>query len=466
MDDKELRPILGNRHPRGSNPNMPDQMYQGQLPQGAMPPQQMGPNATPQQMGFPMYAQAGMPQQHLQQHPQQHPQQQFGYQMPAMQHPPSQPMQPQRHTFTLKSVDAPVFVPRGMQAAPANGVPNMAMPPPRLTANQDPMTQLKQAISALTSDPDVFDSLIGRLNQELSTGILTEDTLNSIIEEIFSQSILVSSFRTTAAKMCNYFSNNLTKEFPSGTFKSLLLSRCQQEHSKRDILAQNCDTRRHLIGFTVFMGELLLTDRKNDVNRSIIHDLLVTILKDPTDENLRCVAQVLKLCGIALDEGDSPEVMNNVIEQIKDVVLADGTKKSLRNLLVYVIELRAGKWGSPSNNQHSTPSSAPTSAPAAPAYAAPQPQAQAPMPVSAEPAMSAYSQQGMRPQGQPMVYVDESGQPIPYEEYPGEEEYYDEYAQADWSQGNDSYSFPEASEMDDEIAAAFEEFIKQQPQQQ
>lgn len=49
------------------------------------------------------------------------------------------------------------------------------------------MTQLKQAISALTSDPDVFDSLIGRLNQELSTGILTEDTLNSIIEEIFSQ---------------------------------------------------------------------------------------------------------------------------------------------------------------------------------------------------------------------------------------------------------------------------------------
>lgn len=98
---------------------MPDQMYQGQLPQGAMPPQQMGPNATPQQMGFPMYAQAGMPQQHLQQHPQQHPQQQFGYQMPAMQHPPSQPMQPQRHTFTLKSVDAPVFVPRGMQAAPA-----------------------------------------------------------------------------------------------------------------------------------------------------------------------------------------------------------------------------------------------------------------------------------------------------------------------------------------------------------
>lgn len=36
-------------------------------------------------------------------------------------------------------------------------------------------------------------------------------------------------------------------------------------------------------------------DRKNDVNRSIIHDLLVTILKDPTDENLRCVAQVLKV---------------------------------------------------------------------------------------------------------------------------------------------------------------------------
>jgi hypothetical protein len=59
------------------------------------------------------------------------------------------------------------------------------------------MTQLKQAISALTSDPDAFDSMIGRLNDDLSSGIAEEATLISIIDEILSQVRFILCFLTS-----------------------------------------------------------------------------------------------------------------------------------------------------------------------------------------------------------------------------------------------------------------------------
>lgn len=54
------------------------------------------------------------------------------------------------------------------------------------------------------------------------------------------QSILVSNFRNTAAKMCNYLSYNLTKEFPQGNFRALLLKRWASLFIESPVLTLLC----------------------------------------------------------------------------------------------------------------------------------------------------------------------------------------------------------------------------------
>lgn len=110
--------------------------------------------------------------------------------------------------------------------------------------------------------------------------------------------------------------------------------------------------------------------------------------------------------------------------------------RSLRNLLVYVVELRASKWGSVNAQSSTIEASAPApSFQSAPAAVAPQ-------------AAMSYPQQAMQPQAMyNMMYGGDNGQAggMPYgADFGADDEYYDDYnplaAGDDQSLGSDAYA--------------------------
>lgn len=74
--------------------------------------------------------------------------------------------------------------------------------------------------------------------------------------------------------------------------------RCQEEFEVREMYLHNEPER--VCGYTLFLAELFtqlvtVNGRPYDILRGALCHLLTTLLSQPTDANLKCVAQVLKV---------------------------------------------------------------------------------------------------------------------------------------------------------------------------
>lgn len=351
--------------------------------------------------------------------------------------------------------------------------------PPALNP-QDPMAQLKQAILIITKEPSTFDDTMPDLVSSLASRLQTEEKLVKMVEELFRQSLEEANFRYTGARVCNYFSHHLKVQFNSKGFKHYLLERCVAEQKKSEELVKDCDNRYKLVGFTLFMAELLLnmmefpkTDEITDYKKILakgVQELLQTLLSQPAEDSLRCVTQVLKLCGGILEEVEvsahpdcSSPKMDQIFSIIKQAILESSYIKSLRAQMLSVIELRASNWGNQETSHKSVqPSSvpvqtaaseaashAPSFTPGVPMYYNTPDQGQAMGNQASQPDMSRFGSTGFFPEE--MCFYG-SGD----EEFQNQEELYYMY---------NGVECPQEDDMDPEIAEAFEEFLKTQPKQ-
>ena len=428
---------------------------------------------------------SGAPEVYQPQSVMQYSQQQIQYQQNMLQHQQHfQQQAQQQHQYNAQRAAAamqqsPARYGGGYQSQRHSSAASRTQPqqPPTPTPH-DPRAQLKQAIIIMTKDPTTFDEKMPQLTTSLASSIETEEKLISMVEDLFKQALEEANFRYTGARLCNYFSHHLEVQGTTQSFKQHMLKRCDEEHAKRHDLVKSSDNRYKLVGFMLFMGELLLnTNEYKDKTESAdytrvlskaVEELLMTLLTEPADDTLRCVVQVLKLCGSVLEDNEKAVStdsltpgLDEIYRRIKSAILESSYIKSLRAQMLSVIELRACDWGRQEmsrgvSSQPSSISNAPPPAPPAAAH------------VHIPTQVPRYNAMPVNPAAT-MYYNDQNQQSAPgfgsSGFYPNEGYLYSAGSNS-YNQAQNPVYFaqtqPTADDIDPEMAAAYEKFLNNQ----
>ncbi|KAG0727143.1 Polyadenylate-binding protein-interacting protein 1 [Chionoecetes opilio] len=285
-----------------------------------------------------------------------------------------------KKTFSL-SAEAPEFVPRTFAPPQApmqvhlpnpaqnmhiqqQQVPNpMQVTQPQMQYMCHPVVlQVNNLVVQLTLKPNKFEHIARQLTGIFSWQVQDEFLMRELIAVIFEQGVGEVNFRYNGARLCQHLGKHVTQTYNGPTFRSSLLQRCQEEFDAREMYLHNEPER--VCGYTLFIAELFIqlvtiNGRPYDILRGALCHLFTTLLSQPTDVNLKCVAQVMKCTGNTLDLTNRSD-MDQVICSLKDVAMTAPVSSNTRSLLLSVIELRASNWGCGPPSPEESPASTPT----------------------------------------------------------------------------------------------------------
>ncbi|NWS80664.1 PAIP1 protein, partial [Toxostoma redivivum] len=175
---------------------------------------------------------------------------------------------------------------------------------------------------------------------------------------LFRKATSVPNFSYMGARLCNYLSHHLNISSQTGSFRQLLLQRCQTEYENRDEATKGDETtRKQFHAFVLFLAELYLNleikGTKGQVTRAEIlqeglWELLNVLFSNPVDNNLMCAVKLLKLTGSVLEDAwkeKGKNDMEEIIQRIENVVLDANCGRDVKHMLLKVVELRSSNWG-------------------------------------------------------------------------------------------------------------------------
>ncbi|XP_035698519.1 polyadenylate-binding protein-interacting protein 1-like isoform X1 [Branchiostoma floridae] len=322
---------------------------------------------------------------------------------------------------------------------------------------------LKATIVQLTDNPGDFHDLLGPLSDTLNTWISDGNTVLEIVDTIYEQACEQPNFRYTGAVLCDHLSHNLTVSSETGNFRQHLLKRCHVEFEQREEAVKDRTRLHRLERYTLFMAELFLAlqihvngkQQRMVILRKALRDLINTLLDHPSDSTLRCAAQALKLTGGAFEDyldlkeenvEESKKEMDEIFSKLKKSAAErrSDISKNVLLLVVTVVELRAKNW----NKEESAPA------------------AEASLPSHLQTLEPVYFGKDGRPIGPTDTafwegaaaedYYGDYGDYGDYYPADGEEEYYDG--------AYPPFELEDGTEMDEEAAMAFEDFLRDSEQ--
>lgn len=308
---------------------------------------------------------------------------------------------------------------------------NLTSPTSQTTPEQVATNHLIEVMQHLTLNPGKFDVLITPLVHTFSLWLGDRNIVYSIVDAIVEQSITEPNFRYNGARLCNFLNN----EFPPGeksTFRSCLLTRCHEEHQSIPTYI-HADPRR-LHGYVLFVAELfmqleLVNGQRITIFGTALLEALSRLLTEPSSENIKCVCQVLKLTGQPLDAQD-PITMTKIMQSLLKLYSSSNVEPNVRLLISSVIDLRNQCWGEASNFMP---------------HASTTQEEFIPYPTQNEPVFYGPDGQIMTPEES--QFLQENVERIP------DAEEYDEYSE-------DGLHWEQDEEMDEEIQAAYEQFLQ------
>uniref|UniRef100_A0A131Z155 Polyadenylate-binding protein-interacting protein 1 n=1 Tax=Rhipicephalus appendiculatus TaxID=34631 RepID=A0A131Z155_RHIAP len=344
-------------------------------------------------------------------------------------------------SFVMKSTlspEAPVFVPRHFKVPVPEPYP---MSPPSQDSTRYAIVELMSFIEDVTLCPGEFDSKIGDLTRALGS-VTDADGLVQVVDTIFQQGVKEPNFRYSGARLCNHLGSNLSvRGLDDGQFTNLLLDRCHAECLKRNDLASGDFGDSYLRGLLLFIAELFsqMVFLRDDYSYKVKHiagcipNMMHTLLQTPTKDNIKCTIQVLKLTGHSLEDFDNSEpgstggsILDSVFDKLREIVQKPDIDATALLMIKNVLDLREKNWGR-SSSSSSSPSGCPS---------------EENLPITCG------------PDGVPLSREEENFvQGLLLEEQMGNLELAD---------GGGMYSNDiDNDEMDDEVAAAYEEFLKE-----
>ncbi|VEN60621.1 unnamed protein product [Callosobruchus maculatus] len=198
----------------------------------------------------------------------------------------------------------------------------------------DDIKRLKQIITTLSRDPGQFDNLLDLFMETLVPYFQDLMTLSTVAKILVEEAILDPNFRYTGARLCWHVEQNCPE------FRAELPLRCEKHLQ---------DTRNpHNV--LLFIAELYAQLPHGAVYGKLLVDSFKRLLALGGDDNVKCICQALKLTGYSLEKSNKND-LDEVFEQLKNIKNAVGG--NVTALLNTVINLRYSNWGHSSDSNDS-----------------------------------------------------------------------------------------------------------------
>ncbi|KAK6306121.1 hypothetical protein J4Q44_G00230460 [Coregonus suidteri] len=217
---------------------------------------------------------------------------------------------------------------------------------------------VEEFLSHLNSSPGSFEMDIESIVNMLNSWVTTEETLQELVELIYTQSTAIPNFSYTGARLCNFLSHNLVFSPASGNFRQLLLKRCQTEYEQRDVAVRgDQETQKKFHAYVLFLGELYLRlevksakgpPSRAEILLTALRDLMDALLSNPVDGNLICAVKLLKLTGSVLEDAwkeNGKSDMDQLTQRIENILLDSQCSRDVKQMLLRLVELRSSNWG-------------------------------------------------------------------------------------------------------------------------
>lgn len=246
--------------------------------------------------------------------------------------------------------------------------------------SENPVDAFKTAIFHLRTQPGNLDDYMKPVADLLERKYVDTYLLNEIVEILFEESITVPNFRYTGARICKYLSQ---LEKIGVEFRTVLLKRCQKEHSEKEKLISDEKTIPRLCGFSLFLAELFLLleveitgiSEKYAPLRNALHSLLELLLKNSNNQTVKCATQLMKLAGATIEEtklleNKTQQSFADIYEMLSELKESPKLDKTSHLLINSVLNLKAKNFDCVESAAQPNVSASPAAAELAAAMAA------------------------------------------------------------------------------------------------
>lgn len=217
------------------------------------------------------------------------------------------------------------------------------------------MGQLEGAMRALTLSPGRFDSLVAPLVDAITPCLTNTSQTQAIVGAMLRQSIDEGNFRYSGARLCTFLDNAALSERAPSIFRDTLVSRCREETEKaiaswtQRSLPEDEAKEKSCHGLILFLAELVtqMESEPASVLGKLLIELMSAVLQRPAQNSAKHICQALKLAGQTLERdtcGGGAE-MENVMRRLTGLVTEGQVDVHVGRMVNSVDELRRGNWG-------------------------------------------------------------------------------------------------------------------------
>ncbi|XP_006607538.1 polyadenylate-binding protein-interacting protein 1-like isoform X1 [Apis dorsata] len=218
---------------------------------------------------------------------------------------------------------------------------------------------LMSVIHALILNPGHFTSIVPPLINNLRPYLGFPSQFKEIMKIIIQQSINEGNFRYSGARLCAFLDNSLTS-IEQTSFRWTLCTLCKNE---TDSQASNWqqkedhseEEQKRCNGLILLLAELVT--QMDDTSAFTLGDLLIQfiiiILKKPAPNSVKNICQALKLAGQTLEKNKNEnrrKEMENMMRALTELVTEGRVDSHVGHMVHSVHELRNGNWGQNSLN--------------------------------------------------------------------------------------------------------------------
>ncbi|CAG9761620.1 unnamed protein product [Ceutorhynchus assimilis] len=199
------------------------------------------------------------------------------------------------------------------------------------------MVRLKQLIDSLIKYPGQFDDLMMVILETICPYLDDIMAISEIVKLLVSQAINAPSFRYNGARLCWVI------EQKSAEFRADLHLKCNKE------LQDNPNQQN----VALFIAELYTQLPHDSLYGSLLIEALKKLLSTGGTDNIKCVCQALKLTGFSLEDNHKL-ALDELFCHLRDYT--NSLSGSALIVLNSVINLRESNWGREPESAHSEPS--------------------------------------------------------------------------------------------------------------
>ncbi|XP_031846436.1 polyadenylate-binding protein-interacting protein 1 isoform X2 [Nomia melanderi] len=213
--------------------------------------------------------------------------------------------------------------------------------------------KLMSVIHSLILNPGRFTSIVPPLINDISFYLKTPCDLQEIIKVIIQQSITEGNFRYSGARLCASLDSAISPT-QQKLFRETLYTLCKSEmenHTsnwkEKDDHTEEEQKKCH--GLILFLAELVIQMEHTTTFGlgDLLIQLIINILKKPAPNSVKNICQALKLAGHTLEKGKggSRKEMENMMRALTELVTTGRVDTHIGRMVHSVHQLRNGNWG-------------------------------------------------------------------------------------------------------------------------